>query len=330
MLTCRRNLHAVKTLPKFFLFAVGLVCCCLTGCSPKPTKGQVFIVTRGAENIKLGLVDVLVFDEQGVATFLEKKKNVVESEVFTRTENLQNVEKKLQEAKHTLGEFRKTNEAFQPAFLEQKSQLSALKREVLELNNGPTEARLTTMKKMEALQSQMLRSRGSQSLSDAGDQLEKALKLKEELDAIDRREKENAPVLEAKRARLADLEKQVVTVSGPSEKQVADFSSQVASCEAASESASKAVAQFPTLEFYLSDPLPAPRTKTVTDADGKFELKLPRKGKFAIFARATRKVGNASENYAWFFWLSASTDDTPLLSATTTSSLRTTLKTCCQ
>lgn len=255
---------------------------------------------------------------------------MVESEVFTRTENLQNVEKKLQEAKHTLGEFRKTNEAFQPAFLEQKSQLSALKREVLELNNGPTEARLTTMKKMEALQSQMLRSRGSQSLSDAGDQLEKALKLKEELDAIDRREKENAPVLEAKRARLADLEKQVVTVSGPSEKQVADFSSQVASCEAASESASKAVAQFPTLEFYLSDPLPAPRTKTVTDADGKFELKLPRKGKFAIFARATRKVGNASENYAWFFWLSASTDDTPLLSATTTSSLRTTLKTCCQ
>ena len=61
----------MKTLPKLILFAVGLACCCFTGCSPKPTKGQVFIVTPGAENIKLGLVDVLVFDEKSVAAFLE-------------------------------------------------------------------------------------------------------------------------------------------------------------------------------------------------------------------------------------------------------------------
>ena len=53
--------------------------------------------------------------------------------------------------------------------------------------------------------------------------------------------------------------------------------------------------------------------KTVTDADGKFELRLPRKGRFSVFARATRKVGSESENYAWFFWLPTATDDTPLL-----------------
>ena len=310
---CGHNLFPMRTLPKLFLFAVGLACWCFTGCSPKPTKGQVFIVTGGAENVKLGLVDVLVFDEQGVAMFLEKKKSAVESEVSSRTENLRNAEKKLQEVQHALDEFQKTNDAFQPAFLEQKSQLPALKREVLELNNGPTEARLATMKKMEALQSQMLRPRASQSLTDAADQLEKALKLKKELDAIDRQEKEIAPMLAAKKARLAEVEKQITAVNGPSEKQVAALSSRVASCKAEYENVSKAAEQFPTLEFYLSDPLPAPHTRTLTDADGRFELKLPRKGRFAVFARATRKVGTASENYAWFFWLPTATDDTPLL-----------------
>ena len=303
----------MKTLPKLILFAVGLACCCFTGCSPKPTKGQVFIVTRGAENIKLGLVDVLVFDEKGVAAFLEKKKPAVESEAALRSENLRKAEKELQGAQYALDEFQRTNEAFQSTFLEQKSQLSALKREVLELNNGPTEARLATIKKMEALQSQMLQSRRSQSLDAAADQLQKAFKLKEELDAIDRQEKENAPVLEAKKARHAELEKQVTAVRGPSEKQLTDLSSRVVSCKAAHDRARNAAAHFPSLEFYLSDPLPAPHMKTVTDADGKFELRLPRKGRFSVFARATRKVGSESENYAWFFWLPTATDDTPLL-----------------
>jgi hypothetical protein len=299
----------MKVLPKLLVFAVGLACCCFTGCSPKPTKGQVFIVTRGAENIKLGLVDVLVFDEQGVATFLEKKTPAVESEVSSRTENLRNAERKLQEAQQALDAFQKTNEAFQPAFLEQKRQFTKLKGEIRELDYGPTESRLAIMKRLDDLQ----QSGRSRSLDEAAAQLERALKLKEELDAIDRRETENSPVLKEKKAQYAELEIKVTAVSGPSEKQVAELSNRVSSGKAAYESASSAAAHFPTLESYLSDPLPAPRTKTVTDADGKFELKLPRKGKFAVFARATRKLENASENYAWFFWLPAGTDDTPLL-----------------
>ena len=102
------------------------------GCTPKSTKGQVFIVTRSAENIKLGLVEVLLLDEEGVAVFLGKKKPGVEAEVSLRAENLRKAEKELREGQHELEEFQRTNEAFQPVFLEIKARFSALKLEIRE------------------------------------------------------------------------------------------------------------------------------------------------------------------------------------------------------
>lgn len=258
-------------------------------------------------------MDVFVFDEQSIAAFLEKKTPAVESEVFLRDENLRKAEQELREAQHALEEFRRTNDVYQPAFLQQKLQLSVLNREILELNNGPTEARLATIKKMETLQSQMLQSRKSQSLDDAADQLREAFRFKDELNAIDRREKENATVLKSKMARYAELEKQVIAVSGLSTDKAFELSNLAVLRKTACENARNAAAHFPTLEFYLSNALPVPRMKTVTDADGKFELRILGKGKFAVFARAKRKVGSDFENYAWFFWLPTTTGDTPLL-----------------
>jgi len=40
-----------------------------------------------------------------------------------------------------------------------------------------------------------------------------------------------------------------------------------------------------------------------TNADGKFALKIPKTGKYAIAARATRKVGSRTEEYYWLNWL---------------------------
>lgn len=283
------------------------------GCTPKSTKGQVFIVTRSAENIKLGLVEVLLLDEEGVAVFLGKKKPAVEAEVSLRAENLRKAEKELREGQHELEEFQRTNEAFQPVFLEKKARFSALKLEIREMENGPTESRLAMRKKIQTLQTQMLQSRGSQSLNNAADQFLEAVNLKKELDAIDRQEKENAQALGMKKAQNAELQKQITAVTSASEKNATELSNRVASCTATYGNARSAAARFPTLEFYLSDPLPAPRMKTVTDADGKFELNLRRKGRLAVFARASRSVGSGTENYAWFFWLPTVNDDTPLM-----------------
>ena len=56
------------------------------GCKPKEThlSGQIFIVTRGAENIKLGLVEVQLIEKAQVLGFLQKKQAVIESEIVSR------------------------------------------------------------------------------------------------------------------------------------------------------------------------------------------------------------------------------------------------------
>jgi len=41
-----------------------------------------------------------------------------------------------------------------------------------------------------------------------------------------------------------------------------------------------------------------------TDGDGKFIMKLPRSGKFAIVAHASRQVFSSREEYYWIVWTS--------------------------
>ncbi len=303
----------MKNVPSFWLIISALTSCYLVGCSPKATKGQVFIVTRSAENIKLGLVDVLLFDEQTVSDFLQKKKPAVEKEVGLRAEGLRRAETWQQEAQRALEQFQRTNEAFQPTFLEQKAQFSTLKQEIWDLEHGPLNLRLAKIRQLEALQAQLRQSHNANDLDAAAEQVKKALDLQKEFDAIDLQEKENAPKIKKKEAQYAELDKQITAVSTSSEKKVTELSERVTLCNADCKKAKTAVMQFPTLDFYLSDPLPAPSMKTTTDADGKFEVKLPRKGRFAVFARASRSSESKTENYAWFFWLPSASDETPLM-----------------
>lgn len=42
---------------------------------------------------------------------------------------------------------------------------------------------------------------------------------------------------------------------------------------------------------------------SITDADGKFALKLSKAGKYAIAAKSTRRVFDKTEEYYWLFWI---------------------------
>lgn len=55
---------------------------------------------------------------------------------------------------------------------------------------------------------------------------------------------------------------------------------------------------------YYFDALPAGIYATKTDADGKFAIRLPRTGRCAVVARATREVGGDMEVYYWMVWAS--------------------------
>ena len=53
-----------------------------------------------------------------------------------------------------------------------------------------------------------------------------------------------------------------------------------------------------TIGYYFND-LPLEIDRALTDADGRFTLKIPKPGKFAIFAESSRQIGNKKETYYW-------------------------------
>ena len=71
--------------------------------------------------------------------------------------------------------------------------------------------------------------------------------------------------------------------------------------------------------FYFSQ-LPAPIATTQTDAEGRFSLAVPKKGRFVLTARASRLVpGSETESYFWLVQLPRdSRDGAPVLLSNTT------------
>lgn len=58
---------------------------------------------------------------------------------------------------------------------------------------------------------------------------------------------------------------------------------------------------FPTGEFFF-DGLPSGIAQKITNSNGEFAVDLPRKGRFALAARAARQV--PQEKYYWLIWVS--------------------------
>jgi hypothetical protein len=66
----------------------------LAGCKPKETalSGQVFIVAQGAENVKLGDVEILLIEKTQVINYLQTKQPVIESEMASKREELKQIQ----------------------------------------------------------------------------------------------------------------------------------------------------------------------------------------------------------------------------------------------
>lgn len=59
---------------------------------------------------------------------------------------------------------------------------------------------------------------------------------------------------------------------------------------------------WPTAAFIFNG-LPSGIGRASTNADGKFSLKLPRKGRYALAAHASRKIIDDDEQYYWLVWV---------------------------
>ena len=86
------------------------------------------------------------------------------------------------------------------------------------------------------------------------------------------------------------------------------FKKSLALLEQMKKSKEKEKESWPASSHYFKD-LPASLASTRTDADGKFSLPMPKQGKFAIAAHASRRTPSANEDYYWMVWVSLNGKD---------------------
>ena len=90
---------------KNFSILIFVALVALIGCKPQEVKppekiqttlsGQMFIVTQGAESIKLGDVEICLIEKSQVADFLRRKQAVIEAEITDREIAVDAAEKKV-------------------------------------------------------------------------------------------------------------------------------------------------------------------------------------------------------------------------------------------
>lgn len=184
------------------------------GCSHEgELRGDIFIVTNSAANIKLGLVEVSAIAEKDMKEFLSNRSKVVETEIARAQEDYDTI----------------------------KGQYDEANRQYLQARKWAQEE-----------ESRNLSGDGF-SLSDAG------------------REFDKASVLDEIRPKLDSAEVTLAYVHSAA----------------------------PWFEG-----MPKATVTASTDSDGKFSMRLPRSGKFALVAHASRQVFSSKEEYYWIVWAS--------------------------
>ena len=205
--------------------------------------GEVFIVTQGAQNFKLGLVEVTAIPEDKMGPFILKKEDAVR----VATDKFKTEQKANQ----------KELDAVQQEYdaLTQAADLAEVKvteaEQRYELTH-PYTYDLDYTSWSEAKQRATQRTR------------DEFIKLKSQATS---KQSELGSIQATMRNSVAELEKKVS-------------------------------------EDSLFADVPNSDMKATTDAEGRFSMKVPAKGRFAIAARAQRSVVGSTEHYYWLIWVS--------------------------
>jgi hypothetical protein len=115
----------------------------LTGCKPKETtlSGQVFIVTQGADNVKLGDVEILLIEKTQVTDFLHKKQPAIDSEIATKQQELTKLEQGVVTVfLKTNADYVKAESEFDELQKQFDDQLARMNQAVKDYSNNPDHA----------------------------------------------------------------------------------------------------------------------------------------------------------------------------------------------
>jgi hypothetical protein len=267
---------------KSYLILILISLLALTGCKPKQTtlSGQVFIVTQGAENVKLGDVEILLIEKSQATDFLQKKQPAIESEMALKQQELTNAEQEVATASQnadkaqayfdwfTVNKPYKTNADYAKI----KSQWNILFNQYVYQTNYVERLLAYT----------------TNNLSDENAE-------NNFMAAVNRRE-EMAGKLNSLNDELETIKSDMVATET---EKLEVVKSSVSKASADVAIANTNLENSPSLADYFEDFSPVIVQKTISDSDGKFSFVYPRDKSFAIFASAQRMVLNKTEKYFW-------------------------------
>jgi predicted nuclease with TOPRIM domain len=299
----------------------------LTGCGRRVQPGQIFIATQGSQNVKLGAVEIFVFDETTINSFVKQKQ----AEIAQQRDRLR------READTAQNEFQKVEEPYKKAigkYLDAKGryndQADVVRREtektkeldissqgviadindysnkIAEADQQIADVQKDAEKRAAIAQDELTR---KEILSRVNydpavihandDKLYCQTALKELLpksNELKQRITEQQAVLDTENQKLAKIETEMA------EKQKSAKSAEESYYDAQSKLnvANQAITDFIPAQILFKD-LPRPVAQIVSDAEGKFRLELPSGGRCAVFAHAQRTVAE-TESYYWLVW----------------------------
>ena len=260
----------------------------LTGCKPKTTtlNGQVFIVTRGADNVKFGDIEILLIDKSQVIFYLKKKNPIIDSEIASYRQALEVAKSDVEKAQadYNLFETNKPDRFGEgyDLFLANKifDTYPGIEKIKLRIKNLRQQAGVLS-KQADILQARrdQAEKQGDYLTSEAllvqdnfsGHALDLYAEADSELDKlqgfVNRVESEKEDILNTAKTRKID--------------------------------AAKTLANSPTAEDYLTDFSPMVVQRVLSDADGRFSFVYLRNKSLTICANAQRSILNGTERYYW-------------------------------
>ena len=299
---------------KAILASFVLICAVLTWfIAPKYFKpktvslsGQIFIVTKSGESVKLGLIDVMLIERTNAAQSLNAIAQTIKGESQRRQVALEAAKKDLVQATNAWLEFDNFGPLHQPTYLAIMEKLNPLSASLKAFDQKWEESNAAD----------------KQHVKDA---MQADEELRTSTKPIDVLEREYAPwdsvgrVLEAlntQREHLLEYKTEMTNTAPQRDEQLSlaleaakillpamtnrdSLLTALATTRTNLELAEIAQKTFPTADDWFAGFSPNIFLKATTDADGKFSLAYPDEIPFVLLAKAQRTIGTETEEYFW-------------------------------
>jgi len=303
----------------------------LTGCGNPVQQGQIFVATQGGENVKLGAIEILVFDEAAINAFIKQRQGVIVKQLgklnqdvsvaqaafekndvsYNKTvSELHDVQQRYYDQDALIKSLTEKSRDVQRNFRELAGQVTVLSNSIVHADEQVEQICKSAQEEASRVQDQSTRkiilSETNQQvrtvLADKHNQQANLDSLLPKYNELQKRVTDQSTWLDGEKHKLETL----VAELKEKEKPEKDAENSHIDAEHELKDAKAALAGFDARSVFFTG-LPPSVVRTVSDADGRFRLELQSSGRFAVYAHAQRTVVQ-TEDYFWLVWSNGKDD----------------------